>query len=101
MVKVIWSHRATNQLEREVKYIREEQGFSYAKIVVEKILSSTRNLESTPRIGQVEPLLEHKKSEYRYLVVWSYKVIYKVEEDRVVVSRVFHTSQDPNKLKGV
>ena len=101
MVKVIWSHRATNQLERAVKYIREEQGLSYAKIVVEKILSSTRNLESTPRIGQVEPLLEHKKSEYRYLVVWSYKVIYKVEEDRVVVSRVFHTSQDPNKLKGV
>ena len=101
MVKVIWSRRATNQLERAVKYIREEQGISYAKIVVEKILSSTRNLESTPRIGQVEPLLEHKNSEYRYLVVWSYKVIYKVEKDRVVVSRIFHTSQGPNKLKGV
>jgi plasmid stabilization system protein ParE len=101
MVKVVWSYRATNQLERVVKYIREEQGLAYAKTVVERILSSTRNLESTPRIGQIEPLLEHKKSEYRYLVVWSYKVIYKVAKDRVVISRIFHTSQDPNRLKGV
>jgi len=101
MVKVDWSYRATNQLERAVQYIREEQGLAYATIVAEKILSSTRNLESTPRIGPIEPLLEHKKSEYRYLVVWSYKVIYKVEKDRVIISRIFHTSQDPNKLRGV
>ena len=73
MVKVVWSYRATNQLERAVKYIRVEQGLSYAKTVAERILSSTSILESTPQIGQIEPLLEHKKSEYRYLVVWSYK----------------------------
>jgi plasmid stabilization system protein ParE len=69
MVKVIWSHRATSQLERAVKYIKEEQGFSYARIVVQRIISSTSLLESTPKMGQIEPLLEHKKSEYRYLVV--------------------------------
>lgn len=72
MVREIWSKRALNQLERIVNFIKEDQSPSYAKIVVNKVLSSTRILEGTPQIGTVEPLLEHKKSEYRYLVVFSY-----------------------------
>jgi len=41
MVEVIWSKRAASQLERNVKYIKEEQGISYAETVLNKILSST------------------------------------------------------------
>ncbi|MFY0607286.1 MAG: type II toxin-antitoxin system RelE/ParE family toxin [Cyclobacteriaceae bacterium] len=101
MVKVIWTIRAFNQLERNIKYIRDEQGVSYAEIVLNKILSSTTLLEETPKMGKIEPLLEHKKSEYRFLIVWSYKIIYRLAKDKVVISRVFHTSRNPNKLKGV
>lgn len=101
MVKVIWTKRAFSQLERAIKYIKEEQGVSYAQIVLTKTLEKTRLLEVTPKIGQSEPLLKHKKSEYRYIIVWSYKIIYRVEKDKVVISRVFHTSRNPNKLKGL
>ena len=52
-------------------------------------------------MGKVEPLLAHKKSEYRFIIVWSYKIIYRVTTGNVVISRVFHTSRNPNKLKGV
>jgi plasmid stabilization system protein ParE len=101
MVKVIWTKRASGQLERVIKYIKEEQGLSYAETVLNRILSSTKLLEGTPKMGTVEPLLEHKKSKYRFLIVWRYKIIYRVEKDEVVISRVFHTSRNPNKLKGV
>ena len=101
MVKVIWTKRAFSQLERAIKYIKEEQGVSYAHIVLTKTLEKTRLLEVTPKIGQSEPLLKHKKSEYRYIIVWSYKIIYRVEKDKVVISRVFHTSRNPKKLKGL
>ena len=98
MAEVIWTKLSTNQLERAVKYIQKEQGTFYAKLVLNKILDSVIRLENHPKIGQVEPLLKHKKSEYRYLVVWSYKIIYRVGLHKVVISRVFHTSQKPSKL---
>lgn len=78
MAEVKWTKKATHQLERAIKYIKEEQGPTYAEIVLSKILCSTSLLSSYPRMGATEPLLEHKKHEYRYLVAWSYKIIYKV-----------------------
>ncbi len=101
MVKVIWTRKTLIQLERAIKYIRAEQGATYAEIVLNKTLEKTRLLEKNPKIGQVEPLLKHKKSEYRYIIVWSYKIIYRIEKGKVVISRVFHTSRNPNKLQGI
>ncbi len=101
MVKIVWTERAFGQLKRAISYIRDERGVSYATIVLDKIIKSTSLLTNHPKAGQEEPLLKHKKSEYRYLVVFSYKVIYKVQNDKIVISRVFHTAQNPNKMKGV
>jgi plasmid stabilization system protein ParE len=61
-------------------------------------MDSVANLETHPKMGQVEVLLKHKRNEYRYLVVWSYKIIYRVTTSKVIVSRVFHTSQKPSKI---
>ena len=101
MAKVIWTKKALGQLERAVKYIRKEQGLSYAEIVLNKVLRSAPLLESSPDMGTIEPLLVHKKSKYRFIVVWSYKVIYRVSGEQIIISRVFHTSRNPKKLKGI
>ncbi|MBS1554031.1 MAG: type II toxin-antitoxin system RelE/ParE family toxin [Bacteroidetes bacterium] len=103
MAKVVWTARAFAQLEKAITYIKDERGQSYASIVLERILEVTAHLENQPRFGAVEPLLKHKKLQYRYLVAFSYKIIYRVDEnnDKVVVSRVFHTSRNPKKLKGI
>jgi plasmid stabilization system protein ParE len=34
-------------------------------------------------------------------MVFSYKIIYKVSNEKITISRVFHTAQNPRKLKGV
>ena len=101
MVEVIWTKLAVNQLERAVKYIQLEQGTFYAKLVLNKILESSAELEKFPKRGQVENLLKHKKSEYRYLVAWNYKIIYRIGVNKIVVSRVFHTSQNSSKIFNV
>jgi plasmid stabilization system protein ParE len=93
MVKIIWTNRAFGQLERAINYIREERGVSYASIVLDKITKSVLLLSNHPQLGPLEPLLKHKKSEYRFIGAFAYKIIYRVEEDKVVISRVFHTSQ--------
>ena len=99
MVKIIWTKKAFNQLERAIKYIKEEQGRSYAEIVLTKILEKTQLLKKNPEIGQPEPLLKHKKNIYRYLIVWSYKIIYRGHKKKVVISRIFHTSRNPDRLR--
>ncbi len=99
MVEVIWTKKATSQLESAVRYLKKERGSFYAELVLDKLLATTRNLDKFPKMGSIEPFLDHKKSEYRFLVAWSYKIIYRVTKQKVVISRVFHTSQDPNKLK--
>jgi plasmid stabilization system protein ParE len=45
MVKVIWTKKAFGQLERAIKYIREEQGLTYAETVLNKMLQTTELLE--------------------------------------------------------
>ena len=101
MVKIIWTKRAFGQFERSIKYILEDQGLIYAKIVHEKILESISFLSQHPQLGPSEPSLKHKKANYRFLVVWSYKIIYKVDSDKVTIARLFHTSRNPRKLKGL
>ena len=87
MVKIIWTKKALGQLERIVKYINEEQGHSYAEKVLSEVLYSTSLLQGTPEMGTLEPLLAHKKFEYRFLLVWSYKIIYRCTKEKIVISR--------------
>ncbi len=101
MAEVIWTKKAFGQLERAIKYIREEQGLGYAEIVLRRILETVAALEHSPQMGTIEPLLAHKKSTYRFVIVWSYKIIYRTSSKKVVISRVFHTSRNPRRLKGV
>ena len=101
MGKVVWTKTALDQLERIIKYTSEERGNSYAKTVGTRIIERTEQLENFPELGPKEPLLQHKKSEYRYLVSWSYKIIYRLSNDRITISRIFHTAQNPEKLKGI
>lgn len=98
MAEVVWSKIAENQLHRAVAYIRDEQGLFYARLVLNQILESVDSLETHPKSGPREPLLRHRRYEYRYIVVWSYKIVYRIVGDRVTIARVFHTAQRPTKL---
>jgi plasmid stabilization system protein ParE len=98
MAEIVWTKLATEQLERAVKYVLAEQGLFYASIVYKEIIEKVDSLETHPLIGQKEPLLKHKKSGYRYVIAWSYKIIYRVEANKVVISRVFHTARNPSKI---
>jgi hypothetical protein len=55
MVKIIWTKRTFDQFERAIRYIREEHGLVYTKIVHAKIINSIGQLETHPFIGAREP----------------------------------------------
>ena len=100
MVEIVWTKKAKKQLENSVKYIKKEHGQHYAKIMLNGILEQVEILKIFPRAGQKEPILEYKILKYRYLVKWSYKIIYRITTDEKIayIVRVFHTSQHSSKM---
>jgi len=101
VVEITWTKKATAQLNREIIYIETQTSSAQADKVRQKILVHISHLEQHPHMGGIESLLSHMKYEYRYVVIWSYKIIYRIAKDKVIISRIFHTSRNPEKMKGI
>jgi len=71
MAEIIWTRKAFGQFERAIKHIFKEQGFHYADIVRKRILRTRALLQNNPNLGTIEPLLSHKKYEFRFILVWT------------------------------
>ena len=61
---------------------------TYAGIVVKKVVHQTRALSRFPRSGRKVP--EFDNENIRELLVYSYRVIYRLEKREVVIAPVIH-----------
>jgi plasmid stabilization system protein ParE len=61
---------------------------TYAGAVVKKVVDQTRILSKFPRSGRKVP--EFDSEDIRELIVYSYRVIYRIEDDEIVIAAVIH-----------
>ncbi len=87
---VIWAPRALADLEAIASYIASDSPV-YARTVVRRIVSLARNLQEFPNKGRKVP--EFDDDTVRELIAYSYRVIYRIESDRVVIAAVVHGRQ--------
>jgi toxin ParE1/3/4 len=85
--RVVWSARAIADVDAIAAYIATNSP-SYARTVARKILTSTRSLAEFPFSGRIVP--EVGDDSLREVFVYSYRVIYRVRQDEVVVTAVIH-----------
>lgn len=85
--RVVWSPRALADVQAIASYIAADSS-SYASTVVRKILTSTRALTNFPRSGRMLPEVDDEN--LREVFAYSYRIIYRVEQDEVVVAAVIH-----------
>lgn len=85
--RVDWSRRALQDLESIAEYIATDSP-TYAGIVVKKIVSQAKTLAKFPRVGRKVP--EFDDDNIRELLVYSYRVIYRLQEDAVIIAAVIH-----------
>lgn len=85
--RVTWSRRALQDLESIAAHIAADSP-AYATIFVRKIVNQTRVLASFPRVGRKVP--EFDREDTRELIVQSYRVIYRIQGEEVVVATVIH-----------
>ena len=95
---VLWSERAKEDLQEIVEYISQDSR-RYAARVLRKILASTRNLARFPHLGRVVP--ELRDTSVRELIVYNYRIIYRIHQVHVMVGAVVHGARRlPNALRG-
>ena len=85
--RVNWSGRALHDLESLAEYIAADSP-TYAGIVVKKVVTQTQTLANFPRAGRKVP--EFDDDSIRELIVYSYRIIYRLQEDAVVIAAVIH-----------
>ncbi|MCV9389231.1 type II toxin-antitoxin system RelE/ParE family toxin [Reichenbachiella ulvae] len=101
-LSIKWTPFALGCLDEIYEYISfREKSSSPAIKLVDDIFKRVNQLLDFPESGQIEPLLLEIGQESRYLIIASYKLIYEYHSDSnfIIITDVFHTSQDPKKLE--
>ena len=100
--RLIWSLAAVDDLQSIAEYI-ERDSPHYAAAVVGKIVALARSLPRHPKLGRVVP--EFARDDVRERFVYSYRVIYQVQDEVLVMVNVIHGRRryepDPSALPGV
>ena len=98
-MKVLITAPAKQALKDICDYYRNIEYNSYAVKVRRIILYKIRSLSEFANRGQQEEMLKELGQGHRYLLAEShFKIIYLVEEKRVVVTDIFDTHLSPSKM---
>ncbi|NEN92803.1 MULTISPECIES: type II toxin-antitoxin system RelE/ParE family toxin [unclassified Okeania] len=85
--KVVWSSKAIDDVDAIASYIARDS-VSYAAAVVHRVINVTKNLLHNPLQGEV--VKEFGDESYRQDYAYSYRVLYQVKGDLVIVAAVIH-----------
>lgn len=89
MVK--WSKIAIDDLRGIYDYISKDS-VVYAKKVINEIINKTDYLEESPNIGRAVPELSNER--IRELMIYSYRMIYQVENGDVEILTLVHSRKN-------
>ena len=85
--QVVWSPKAVDDVDAIAIYVACNSP-SYAAAIVGKILDATRTLSDFPFAGRIVPEFGDAKIRERF--VYSYRVIYRVQDKTVTIAAVIH-----------
>ena len=98
-MKVFITDPAMTSLKDIHDYYQSKGYGFYGKRITKSVISKSKRLSKNPYLGQEEELLKPLEQGHRYLLVEKYyKVIYLVLEEKIVVTDVFDTRQQPEKM---
>ncbi|MCL2651760.1 MAG: type II toxin-antitoxin system RelE/ParE family toxin [Candidatus Azobacteroides sp.] len=96
--KVVISDLAKADLRNIVSYISETESITIAKYVERGILSEMKKLAHFPAAYPKDEYASTNEKTIRFLVKWSYKILFFIDINTVQVAGIFHTAQNPDKL---
>ena len=88
--RLAWSPEAIEDIEAIASYI-ERDSLWYARAVVAKIVETAEAIPDHPELGRIVPEIDDKSIRERF--VYSYRIIYRIEQERILVATVVHGSR--------
>lgn len=98
--KIVLLPQAQMGINDIVDYLREEASENVAKKVKKEILATIRKLEIFPASHSKVLELSDERTIYRRILVYSYRIIFTIQEDvlKVLIVDIDHGARDPKKL---
>ncbi len=98
-VQVIWQKTAERQLDMVVSEGVKLFGERVAAKFYWRVKDYDGLLINNPFMGALEPLLSERRTEYRSLVVHEhYKLVYRIDGDRIHIADLWDTRREPATL---
>lgn len=88
---LIWSPEAVEDIEAIAAYIERDSPW-YARAVASKIVETAESIPDYPELGRSVPELDNPSIRER--LVHRYRLIYRLDESRILVVAVIHGRQD-------
>jgi toxin ParE1/3/4 len=98
-MKVTYTRQAHASLREALELIKPKVSKEKLREVRKKIFDKADKLKDNPKMGQKEEYLQHLDKNHRRVIQSHYKIIYLVQKDRIIVTDIFDTRQDPDKMK--
>ncbi len=95
-MKIEWTDPAVSDLEGIKEYIERDSEY-YAALFVEKIINAVEILKQFPRIGRMVP--EAKNKIIREILFRNYRIIYRMETNRILILAVIQGNRDLTRKK--
>ena len=96
---IVITNPAKASLRKLYNYYKKQVSKKVADRIKLELLETILKLESHPYIGQIEKQLISLNLDHRYLVNGHYKIIYRIEKDKIYITDFFDSRQDPSKSK--
>lgn len=89
-MKLIWSPLAIDRVAEISQYIAQDS-LNAAQKWVDSIFQVVERLEQFPRSGRIVP--EIRQEDFREIIHGNYRIIYKIEDERISILTVRHGKQ--------
>jgi len=89
--KVIWAYAAEEDLEAAASYIHRDSPV-YAASFIDRVLEAGRSLDVFAERGRMVP--ELGGSSIREIFLYSYRLVYRIEDDRISILALIHGRRD-------
>lgn len=94
-MKISWHSKAVEDLRENISHMAQEKPQN-ALLVLKSLTRLCDSLEHKPYKYPMEPV--YNAENIRFVTKWSFKIIYRVEEDQIYILRVFNIYQNPNSV---
>lgn len=92
-----WSNRAGKDLLNIKAYLLENASETVANKVLHRLYNAVEPARNQPERFPLESRLK-KLGNFRFIKVWSYKIIYEFTGNQIIVHRVIHSKRDLKKM---